>query len=197
MLRVARFVWLLFVPVAIMGQQPSEMKTLLREDTRISGFGSINAGIVPFAGHTIGTIGGDGALVLNNFFLGGYGSRNIEFQSVYSDDEYYTDKKLGLSQGGLYTGMSFWSKKLLQIAVAGQIGWGHLSLRDSPTKEILTRDRVNILTPIFQVKLNLTSYIQLCGGLSYQFLFGVDYPNLEDKDFRGLCGSVSVRFGWF
>ena len=196
MLKAVCAIWLLFIPVVIWGQGMSEMKTLFKDDARISGFVSINAGASPFAGHTVGYIGGDGALVLNNFFLGGFGSRNIEHQ-VIPDVEYYIDKKLGLSQGGFYSGINFRSKKLLQYSLCGQIGWGRLSLHDNLTKEILTRDRINTLTPILQVKLNLTSYVQLCTSLSYQFLLGIDYPNLKDDDFQGLYGSISVRFGWF
>ncbi len=183
-------------PAWLVGQQ-SEMKTLLSDGARISAFGSINGGVNLFNHTYVGYIGGDGALVLNNFYLGGYGSRNVGFHEVYPEDEYYADKKLGLSQGGIMAGVSFGSKKMLQYAVGGQIGWGHLSLRDNTDKKILTRDRVNIFTPTFQAKLNITSYMQLCLGASYQFLIGVDFPKLEDRDFQGLCGSISLRFGWF
>ncbi len=198
MIRVIRFIVLLALfPAWLIGQQPSEMKTLLSDGARISAFGSINGGINPFNHTYVSYIGGDGALVLNNFYLGGYGNRNVEFQSVYPDNEYYIDKKLGFSQGGIITGVSFRSKKMLQYAIGGQIGWGHLSLRDNTEKKILTRDRVNIFTPVLQAKLNVTSFIQLCMSVSYQFLIGIDLPMLEDKDFQGFCGAVSIRFGWF
>jgi hypothetical protein len=186
-----------FFPFWLIGQQTSEMKTLLSESARISAFGSINGGISPFNHTYVSYIGGDGALVVNNFFFGGYGSRNVEFQPVDIEDDYYTDKKMGFSQGGIITGVSLRSKKLLQFAIFGQLGWGHLSLRDNVDKKILTRDRVNIFTPTFQVKLNLTSFVQLCAGVSYRFLIGVDLPQLDNKDFQGICGSMSIRFGWF
>lgn len=198
MLRIIYFMVLwAFFPPWLSGQQPAEMKTLLSENARISAFGSINGGAVPFNKGYVGYLGGDGALVINDFYFGAYGSRNVEFQSIHSENEYYADKKMGLSQGGILTGYSFRSKKMLQFAVNGQIGWGHLSLRSDIDKKILTRDRVNILMPGVQVKLNLTSFIQLCAGISYQFLLGVDFPELHDSDFQGLCGSVSIRFGWF
>ncbi|MDR1171288.1 MAG: hypothetical protein LBL24_02420 [Bacteroidales bacterium] len=197
-LRVVYFLVLsAFFSIGLMGQQSSEMKTLLSDDAVISAFGSINAGISPF-NHTYASyIGGDGALVVNNFFFGGYGSRNIEFHPVYIEGDYYTNKKMGFSQGGVITGISLRSKRLLQYTVSGQLGWGHLSLRDNVDKKILTRDRVNIFTPAFQVKLNLTSFVQLCAGVSYRFLIGVDLPQLDNKDFQGICGSMSIRFGWF
>ncbi len=173
------------------------MKTLLTDETRISAFGSISSGIVPFSDHYVGYISGDGALVLNNFYLGGYGSRNVEFQAIFPEDAYYADKKLGMSQGGIFMGVTFRQKKLFQYAVGGQIGWGHLSLRNNIDKKILTRDRINILTPTVQVKLNITSYIQLCLGISYPFVLGVDLPLLENNDFQGFSETISIRFGWF
>ncbi len=198
MLRVIPVVWLLVVfSVRLSGQQPTQMKTLLDEGARISAFGGITAGVTPFNNDYTGFMGGDGALVLNNFYLGAYGSRSLEFQEVYPDNEFYAGKKLGMSQGGILTGLNFRSKKLIQYDVSVQIGWGNLSLRDNIEKKILTRDRVNIFTPSLQAKLNITSFVQLCAGVSYQFLFGVDLPQLEDNDFRGFMGSVSLRFGWF
>jgi len=197
-LRVIRIMALSVVfPFWLAGQQSSEMKTLLSENARISAFGSINGGISPFNHTYVSYLGGDGALVVNNFFFGGYGSRNVEFHSIHIDDDYYTNKKMGFSQGGITTGISFRSKKLLQYSLMGQLGWGHLSLRDNTDKKILTRDRVNVLTPTFQLKLNLTSFVQLCAGVSYQFMVGVDLPQLENKDFQGICSSVSIRLGWF
>ena len=179
------------------GQQSSDMKTLFSENARISAFGNIVVGVLPFNKSYAGYIGGDGALVINDFYFGAYGSRNVEFKTVHSENEYYADKKLGFSQGGISTGYSFRSKQILQFSVGGQVGWGHLSLRDNIENKILSRDRVNVLMPAVQIKLNLTSFIQLCAGTSYQFLFGVDFPEMDDKNFRGLCGSLSIRFGWF
>lgn len=200
MLRIIYFI--LFsgiMPGIMVGQQmpPPQMKTLLAEGARISAFGSINSGASPFNHRYAGYVGGDGALVFNNFFLGGFGSRNIEFQTIDTDDEYYTGKKLGMSQGGVLTGMSFGTKRLIQYTVAMQTGWGYLLLRDNLEKRILARDRINIFTPALQAKANITSYIQLCVGISCQFTLGVDFPALADNDFQGLCGSLSLRFGWF
>lgn len=193
------FIILLFniFPIWVCSQQPYEMRTLLSEDARISAFGGINSGFSPFNSNYTTFIGGEGAFVLNNVYIGGYGSRTFEYQTIHQDDVYYTDKKVSLSQGGILTGMSFRSKKMLQYEVGAQLGWGHLSLRENSTKKILTRDRINTFTPFIRAKLNLTSYIQLCVGASYQFLVGVDFPKLSDKDFQGICGAVSLRFGWF
>ena len=198
MLRVVLIILYLAVfPLFLAGQQSSEMKTLLSENASISAFGSISGAISPFNNRYVSYLGGDGALVVNNFFFGGYGGRNVEFHSVHIDDDYYINKKIGFSQGGIITGVSLRSKKLLQYAIGGQLGWGHLSLRDNTDKKILTRDRVNVLTPTFQIKLNLTSFVQVCAGVSYQFLIGVDLPKLENKDFQGVCSSIAIRFGWF
>lgn len=178
--------------------QPSEMKTLLGEDTHFSAFGSIRGGAMPFAGKYVPYVGGDIALTLNNFFVGGYNIRALEFQDVHHFDAiYYEDRKLGLSEGGVSTGITFLSRKLVQYAIMTDIGWGHLMLRSNESKEILMRDRINTITPVFQIKLNMTSYVQICFGMSYQFLFGVDFPQLTNDDFQGFNGSITARFGWF
>ena len=191
------FLFLFFIRLS--GQEPIAQKRLfLNESLRISAFGSITAGLTPFNHEYAEFMGGDCALVLNNFYFGGYGCRNMGFQDVYPENNFYTGKKLGLSHGGIHAGVNFRSKKMIQYATFAQIGWGSLSLRDNIEKKILMRDRITVFTPTLQVKLNLMSFIQLCAGVSYQFLMSVnEYPGLENKDFQGLLGSVSVRFGWF
>ncbi len=196
MKRVLHTIVLWVFPLILMGQRP-EMKTLLKEETRISGFGSISVGFIPSLDTYTSTIGGDAAIVLNAFHIGGYGSRTLGSQTVPLEDAYYLNKKLELTQGGITTGISFGSKGLIQGCASTQFGWGQLLLRDINTKEILSRDRIHILTPMLQAKLNITSFIQLCAGVSYQFVFGVDYNDLHDDDFRGIGGLVSLRFGWF
>jgi hypothetical protein len=198
MLRVIYIAFALFsIPFLAAGQRVYEMKTLLSEGVRISAFGSFVGGAGPFSGKYTGFMGGDGAVVLNNFYAGIYGRKTMEYHPVYRDDSYYAGKKMGLSQVGLMTGVSFRSKKFFQYALVFHAGWGNLSLRDNSEKKILTRDRINTFIPAIQAKINLTSYTQVCLDVSYQFLAGVDFPQLTNRDFRGVCSYLSLRFGWF
>ena len=197
MIRAIHIAFFIALSYNLSAQQDQKMKTLLSEETRISGFISINTGLIPLNGNHVLAMGGEGALVLNNFFLGGYTLRSVEFHSVDTENIYFVEKKLGLSQGGIMTGYSLRTQKLIQWDLMMQIGWGHLSLRSNVNKEILNRDRVNIFTPSLVAKINLTSFAQFCVGVSYQFVFGVDYPSLSNKDFHGVCGLMSLRFGWF
>ncbi|MDR1866521.1 MAG: hypothetical protein LBR08_13255 [Bacteroidales bacterium] len=190
--------YILLFPAWLRAQPPAEMKTLLGEDAHISAFGSIRGGVMPFVGSYRGHAGGDLALVLNNFFFGGYGSRSIEFHSLdHRDDNYYEDKQLGLSHGGIFTGVSFLSRRMVQYSVTTDVGWGYLLLRDNTTREILSRDRINLIAPALQLKLNVTPFVQLCFGVAYQYLFGVDFHYMENVNFQGFASSLSVRFGWF
>jgi hypothetical protein len=177
--------------------QSSETKTLLGHDAYVSAFGSFHSGVSPFFNKYVTYVGGDVALVLNNFYFGGYSSRVLGVHKIHPEDEFYKDKRIVLTQGGIFTGVTFLSKRIFQYSVASKFGWGYLTLRDADTEETVSRDRINIIMPTFQVKLNITSFIQICVGVNYQLIFGIDLPKMENKDFRGFGASFAVRVGWF
>ena len=46
-------------------------------------------------------------------------------------------------------------------------------------------------------ELNLTSYLRLQAGLSYRFIEGLEYFDLQSADLSGLSINLGLKFGLF
>ncbi len=140
--------------------------------------------------------GGGGALALEDFFIGGYGIANADFEGLINGENL---DKLELAHGGFWLGYAPKSYKLLHFYTSARIGWGVLDVR---INENGTRfedlDKIFVMTPEIGIELNVTSWFRISGTVGYRWVRGIETNQFVDSDqFNGAISSINLRFGGF
>ena len=137
-------------------------------------------------------VGGGGALLVNTFFLGGYGM-GTRFPEYRLDS---TDYNIHFKHGGLWLGYVSPPAKLLHFWGSVKLGWGKARLEIK--EDAKYSDRIMALTPEIGIELNVTKFmrISLTGG--YRMVSGLNkLPGLTNKSFSSPVGILTFSFGGF
>jgi hypothetical protein len=196
---------LLFFGLAFMAcslvQAQQEDEAVFSEINNIGGFGGPFIEVSTINGETVADVGGGGAVILNNFFLGGYGLGN-KFAGVELQDEAgNTDRyEIQYGNGGLWFGYVYPSYKLAHIYASLRLGWGSTTLQpvnDSRLPQY--KENLFVTTPEVGVELNLTRFMRVAFSGGYRFVDGLDDlpAPLNNDDFSGPIGMITFRFGGF
>lgn len=143
------------------------------------------------------SVGGGGAVVFNNFFIGGYGLGSIDFDALIDNEEI---EELEIGHGGFWLGYTYRPDKLLHIYTNARIGWGAVNVRfnDNSINSFRDLDQIFVLTPEIGVELNITRWFRVAGTAGYRWVDGVnERSGLTDDDFSGGIATLHFRFGWF
>ena len=171
-------------------------ETLFDDLDVLGAFGGPFIEIGSVAGQTFATVGGGGALIMDNFYLGGYG-QGAEFAQVEIMEEFGLenyDVKFG--HGGLWLGYATNQLKVLHFFSSFKIGWGKARLRQDG--DTVHSDRIFALTPEVGLELNLTKFFKLAFTGGYRYVDGANrLPSLDNSDFRSPVGTITFRFGGF
>lgn len=184
---------LLFTVALLAGIAAQAQQETLFDDLNIIGaFGGPLVEIGNIVGETTGMVGGGGALILNNAFIGGYGlGTNAPDYSVDS-----TNYNIRFRHGGFWLGYTYKSHKLLHLYSSARIGWGKVRLRQDD--DTVFSDRVFVLTPELGVELNLTRFFRLGITGGYRWVSGVNrISGAGGEDFSSPIGALTFRFGGF
>ena len=185
------FVWI-FCLFALGSQAQHE--TLFGKARVVGGFG---APIVEFGiSNDLSTsVGGGGGIVINNFFLGGYGMGSLDFDQLVNDEL----KEVELGHGGFWLGSTFKPHKILHLYGSARIGWGAVSIPvDDDDLQFDDLDKVFVFTPELGVELNITKWFRLAATGGYRLVSGANEElGYRDEDFSGAVATLSFRFGWF
>ena len=141
------------------------------------------------------SVGGGGGLVINSFFIGGYGMGSFDFSDLVDENEEIEGLELG--HGGLWLGFSVPSRKLIHFYASGRVGWGALDIRfeDGNFDDL---DNVFVLTPEAGIELNLTRWFRLAGTFGYRYVDGASEDRgYSNDDFSGTFAGITLRFGGF
>jgi len=169
-----------------------QSETLFGNATSFGGFGGPMIEFSNINGTVVGDVGGGGALVINDFFVGGYGFGN-DAASVDIDNELYD---IDFGHGGLWFGYTHKQHKLVHLYTSFRVGWGEVELLLDDRK--VFDDDFLTLAPEAGVELNITSWFKLGLSGGYRYVSGVeDLPNLANEDFSGMFGALTFRFGGF
>ncbi|NJO01938.1 MAG: hypothetical protein HC880_09820 [Bacteroidia bacterium] len=166
---------------------------------KISGFGGPILEWSQVDGDLGFMVGGGGAVLLNHFFVGGYGvglandlQRDIDGEAMYLD----------FGHGGLWLGYDFNANKLLHLTLSSKIGWGNLALNeddgfrnDDFGNDI--EDQVFVFTPELAAELNVTRFFKVSVGGGYRLVSNVDLHSFKSRDFASPVGTLTLKFGWF
>lgn len=161
--------------------------------------GAFGAPIVEMGlGNDLATsVGGGGALVFRNVFIGGYGMGSIDFGELIENEEV---EEIDLGHGGFWIGYTPSPHRLLHLYTSARIGWGGVGVRlDDDPGFSDNFDNVFVMTPEAGIELNVASWLRVSGTVGYRFVEGVN-ENLgyyKDNDFNGAMANLTFRIGWF
>lgn len=141
------------------------------------------------------SVGGGGGIVLNSFFIGGYGLASADFNRLYEEGDVDV---LDIGHGGLWLGGTFKPYKLLHVYGSARLGWGAMNIRLNGNTPYHDLDKIFVATPEVGVELNVTGWFRVAGTVGYRSVSGADESNgYKNEDFSGPIGAVTLRFGWF
>lgn len=173
-----------------------QQETLFKSINHIGGFGGPMIEVSKINGETVADVGGGGALILDNFFFGGYGlgtdAPNIQISGETFDIDF--------DHGGLWFGYVVPTHKLVHAYSSFKLGWGDVTLKEGDGDKRYS-DNVLVLAPELGVEVNITSWFRLGLTGGYRFVDGItEFPEfvpLTDDSFSGGFGKLTFRFGGF
>ncbi len=170
----------------------AQQETLFDDLNVVGAFGGPLIEIGNVVGETVGMVGGGGALILNNAFIGGYGVGTNAPDYAVGNDIY----NVRFRHGGFWLGYNYKPGKLIHLYTSARIGWGRVRLREDD--DTVYSDRIFALTPELGIELNLTRWFRLAITGGYRWVNGVHLiPGSTNADFSGPIGGLTFRFGGF
>ena len=168
-----------------------------KKDLRISGLGGPFMQFTGVAGEFGHMMGGGGAVLLNDFYFGGYGLGLTNAIPDYVNDN--TNDRLSLGHGGFWLGYSLFGDRPIHASISTLIGWGEFGIMQYDGYYPFVRDKIFVLSPILEVEVNLTRYFRLGAGVTYNLYTMVDEDQhgYRGSDLSAPGGFLSFKFGWF
>lgn len=177
--------------------QDREYKTIVDfEDVRISGQGGPFMQFTVVDGKFAHMMGGGGAILVGDFFFGGYGL-GLTNQILVDREQYNAGDRLTISHGGFWLGYSLFGDRAIHVSFSSLIGWGQLGIRGENYPETLYPSGIFVVSPTLELELNLTQFFRLGMGASYNIYSFVDLPGYTSSDLSAPGGFLSFKFGWF
>lgn len=195
----SRLTLFLFLTSAALFAQ--EDKTLFSDVNRIGGWGGPIFEYTNFGDDLDVISGGGGALVLDDFYLGGYGLGKYNFSKTNAGAELRESVKFG--HGGFWVGYVPLQSKVLHPYASVRFGWGTAKykaadLNDPDDVKDEIKDNIFVLNPEFGFELNVFSFFRIAATGSYRLVNGIDdLPNFADDDFSDFGATLTLRFGGF
>lgn len=142
------------------------------------------------------SVGGGGGVVIDNFFLGGYGMGSVDYNQLFENGDV---DQLDIGHGGFWLGFHVPSHKLVHFYTSARIGWGAINVKfHDPFQSYSDVDKIFAFTPEIGLELNVTRWFRVVGTVGYRWVDGVN-PNsgYGEKEFNGTVTGLTMRFGWF
>lgn len=141
------------------------------------------------------SVGGGGGIVLNSFFIGGYGLASADFNDLFENGDL---EVLDIGHGGIWLGGAFKPYKLLHVYGSTRLGWGAVNIRLNDSVPYEDVDKIFAATPEIGMELNVTRWFHVAGTVGYRFVSGTRESNgYTNEDFSGAIAGITLRFGWF
>lgn len=145
--------------------------------------------------------GGGGALILDDFYLGGYGMGDVEFNILRPADD--IRERVKFKHGGLWLGYTPLQSKVLHPYATLKLGWGKARYRstqiDDPEMVLNElKDNIFVMTPEMGFEVNVFSWFRMAFTGSYRMVSGLgSVPNFTEDDLSEFALQLSLRFGGF
>ena len=170
--------------------QDDDFKTIFNgKIERISGFGG------PIYSYTIidnrfsMMTGGGGAVLLNDFFIGGFGV------STVSGVKYNANTTINLGYGGLWYGYSYKGNSPIHPSFQLRTGWG--IIKSNSNGNVVIDDNIFVVEPCVEAEFNVAKFFRIAVGGSYRIVGGLDQGHLTTGNMSGPAAIIVFRFGWF
>ncbi len=140
------------------------------------------------------SVGGGGAVIIGDFFLGGYGMGTTNPSWIDNVDPF----KVELGHGGFWIGGTFPSHKLVHFFSSAKIGWGAVNIRFYDDN-VRIDDNVFVLEPEAGVELNIFRWFRIAATANYRWVDGIN-PAITGVDrnyYNGFGANLTFRFGGF
>jgi hypothetical protein len=177
--------------------QEREYQTLVDfNDARISGMISPFMQFTSINGEFAHMMGGGGALLIGDFFFGGYGiglTNSIPATKVTTP----TVHNMSVGHGGFWLGYSLFGERPIHVTFSSLVGWGTISLREEYYSGTILPDNIFVVVPTIEVELNLTRFFRLGVGATYNIYSFVDMEGYSNSDFSSPGGFLAFKLGWF
>ena len=188
----------LFIATATFAQGD---QTLFSDVDRVGAFGAPFFDYTDLSGDVNAIGGGGGALVLDDFFLGGFGIGTYELSKL-TDEAANIRQQVRLNHGGFWIGYVPIQHRVLHPYTSLRIGWGKARFREIDIDEDQTLDsfddNIFVLTPEAGFELNVFSFFRIAATAHYRIVNGLDQlENFSDDDLSGFGASLTLRFGGF
>ena len=175
-------------------------QTLFSDVDRVGAFGGPIFDYTSLDGDVEATGGGGGAIVLDDFFLGGYGIGEFEVSKDFEDIN--RRERVKFKHGGFWIGYVPAQYRVIHPYTSVKIGWGKARFREFDTSidERINSidDNIFVLTPEAGFEINVFSFFRIGATAHYRFVNGVDkLENFSDSDLSGFGGTLTLRFGGF
>ena len=137
--------------------------------------------------------GGGGALIINNFWIGGYGVGSAP-ASVFDIPDI---NSLELAHGGLWLGGTYQPHKLLHFYASAKLGWGAVGI-EFDDEDFNYLDDIYVIQPEAGLELNVFRWFRVAGTASYRLVDGISANSgLDTDEFNGVGFNLTFRFGFF
>lgn len=190
----------LFLLTPFLGYSQEQFETIGSNNGRVkvSGFAGPAMNFTSIDGQFAHMMGGGAAVIINNFFVGGYGmGKTTELQYKGEPSNIMT-----YGHGGFWLGYTFKHNKAIHPVFHTQMGWGSIGKRskDFDTDTDPTNiDQVFVICPTVELEMNFSRFFKLGAGVNYSFVYNTGQINspytYEDLSNAGVF--VSLKFGWF
>jgi hypothetical protein len=186
------------------------LSTLRAEETLFSdiesgGWGGPSITVTSISGHSAFCFGGRGGWTINHTLtLGGAGMGMVT--DIMSDRPGVDSGcSLTFGYGGGLIEVALMSDRVVHPTISLLIGAGGVGYRygyayatDGGMSQYNGLSRtVFVLEPGVSVELNLVHFMRIAMGATYRLVTGVDLAGYANKDFSGISGAVTFKFGTF
>jgi len=183
----------LFVAIALAAiQAQAQDQTLLGRSTRIGFFVSPYLEYGPLNKPWETSIGGGLGLVLGDGFIGLYGAAGADYDQVLQDNDV---ERIDLAHGGLWVGYNPVQRWLFHPYATVRFGPGVVNIDTDDWDDYY--DNVLVLSPELGVEMNLTRFLRIAATGGYRWVDGVSSAGLDNDDFSGWTGALTLRLGYF
>jgi len=178
-------------------EEEEKMQTLIKAPSKIRGYVGPLININTIAGEMGYMSGFIASGIFNDNILFGFYSQNLE-TPMYSNNDDYLGAEMDFEHHGISLGYIFMPKKMIHFAAILYAGKGSVGVYDDLTEKWVNDNLIFNLNPMLELEINMFRFLRVGVGVNYNLAFDVDQINgYSDKDFSGLGGNLSLKFGWY
>ena len=173
-----------------------KQETLFGKSRVVGGFGGPIVEYNFANDNTMVSVGGGGAVIIGDFFIGGYGmgSTSTSWINDVNNDPF----KIDLGHGGFWIGGTYPSHKLVHFFSSAKIGWGAVNMRFYDDNFVID-DNVFVLEPEAGIEVNIFRWFRIAATAHYRWVDGIDpsISGISRNYYNGFGANLTFRFGGF